>query len=69
MACTRGCCPTPADHYRSLHVGGFAPKSQTKTDVHEAGGKVTHTVDVTESGDRQDVTVKMREPVALNAST
>jgi len=56
MPCARGCCDTPAEHYRSLHVANPTRKAMTKTttDVHDH-----HTVDVTEHWhDRQDVTVK-----------
>lgn len=55
MACNRGCCATPAEHYRSLAIASPDRKSLTKvtTDVHDYG-----TVDVTQRWDGQDVTVK-----------
>lgn len=57
MPCTRGCCPTQRDHYRSLLVAR-SPEDRarmTKTTTDDHG---THTVDVTEHyTDRQDVTV------------
>jgi hypothetical protein len=62
MPCARGCCDTQAEHYRSLHVArpGREAWQKTITDVHDH-----HTVDVTEhyTGDRQDVTVKLDQPV------
>lgn len=57
MACARGCCPTQAEHYRSLAVASSDRKNWTKTTTDEHS-KV-HTVDVIEHWDgRQDVTVK-----------
>lgn len=56
MACSRGCCSTPAEHYRSIAVAAMDRRAMTKTttDVHD-----NHTVDVIEHwNDRQDVTVK-----------
>lgn len=55
MACARGCCETQAEHYRSLRVLDPNRASLTKvtTDVHDS-----HTVDVTERWDGQDVHVK-----------
>ncbi len=53
--CARGCCASPAEHYRSLLVASPDRRSLTKTttDVHDH-----HTVDVVEHyHDRQDVTV------------
>jgi len=63
MSCTRGCCDTPAEHYRSVGVAHPDRRAMTKTvtDVHDK-----HTVDVTQHWhDRQDVHVKMQEPVKL----
>lgn len=58
MACTRGCCETPAEHYRSLAVANISARNAGKLTVDDHG---THTVEVKESwGDRQDVTVKPR---------
>ena len=58
MSCTNGCCATPAEHYRSLHVARADRASMRKTTTDDHG---THTVDVTEHWhDRQDVTVKPR---------
>lgn len=56
MTCARGCCDTPAEHYRSLNVANPNRAAMTKvtTDVHDH-----HSVDVTEHWhDRQDVTIK-----------
>lgn len=54
MACSKGCCETQAEHFRSVGVArSDAPTTKTMTDNHG-----THTVDVTEHRDgRQDVTV------------
>ena len=63
MTCTRGCCDSPAEHYRSVGVAHPDRKDWTKTvtDVHDK-----HTVDVTQHWhDRQDVHVKLQEPVKL----
>jgi len=63
MSCSRGCCDTPAEHYRSVAVAHPDRRAMTKTvtDVHDA-----HTVDVTQHWhDRQDVHVKMQKPVKL----
>jgi hypothetical protein len=56
VSCSRGCCASPAEHYRSLSVAHPERRGWTKTttDVHDK-----HTVDVTEHWhDRQDVKVK-----------
>jgi hypothetical protein len=56
MACTRGCCPTQAAHYRSLSVASPDRSTWRKVTTDDHG---THTVDVTEHWhDRQDVHVK-----------
>ena len=58
MPCTNGCCATPAEHYRSLHVARPDRAAMRKTTTDDHG---THVVDVTEHWqDRQDVTVKPR---------
>lgn len=59
MACAKGCCPTQAEHYRSLTVRTGQPKTKVTVD---------HTDDtintVTEHWhDRQDVHVQVLEPV------
>lgn len=55
MACTRGCCATAAEHYRSL---SFADRRRQRPKV-TTDDHGTHTVDVIEHyhADRQDVTV------------
>lgn len=56
MACSRGCCATQKEHYRSIRIAGVDRKQMTKTtvDVHDH-----HEVAVTEHyNDRQDVTVR-----------
>ena len=58
MTCARGCCPTQAEHYRSLRVAHPGRRTMTKTTTDDHG---SHAVDVTQHwGDRQDVTVKPR---------
>jgi len=55
MPCARGCCATPAEHYRSLAVASPGRRQWTKTTTDDHG---THTVDVVEHwSDRQDVRV------------
>jgi hypothetical protein len=66
MSCTRGCCDTPAEHYRSLRVASPDRRQLTKTvtDVHDH-----HKVDVTQHWhDRQDVQVRLDKPVQLRHS-
>ena len=56
MSCARGCCATPAEHYRSLSVASSDRREWTKTTTDDHG---THAVDVVEHWqDRQDVTVR-----------
>jgi hypothetical protein len=56
MSCTRGCCATPAEHYRSLRVASSDRRALTKTVTDDHG---THQVDVTQHWhDRQDVLVR-----------
>lgn len=65
MACARGCCETPAEHWRSIAVAKPGRESMSKVTTDDHG---THTVDVIEHFDgRQDVTVhaptyKVRSP-------
>jgi hypothetical protein len=62
MACARGCCPTQADHYKSLSVAHPDRAAMRKTTTDDHG---THQVDVIEHyGDRQDVTVRVPRVVA-----
>jgi hypothetical protein len=66
MTCSRGCCATQAEHYRSISVGRSDVLAEGKTTVDDHG---THTVEVKESGaDRQDVTVKV-PTVAVTTTT
>jgi hypothetical protein len=55
VACSRGCCETQADHYRSIAVANKAARDAGKTtvDVHDH-----HEVAVHERWDGQDVTVR-----------
>lgn len=56
MACSRGCCATQAEHYRSLRVASSDRSQLTKVTT-ERDSSVA--VDVTEHWhDRQDVLVK-----------
>lgn len=57
MPCSRGCCDSPREHYRSIALGSIFGQTPPKRTVDDHG---THTVTVTESDDRQDVTVKPR---------
>jgi hypothetical protein len=62
MPCTRGCCATPAEHYRSLTTRVGEPK--TKVTVEDTGATVNT---VTEHWhDRQDVHVKVMDPVVTS---
>ena len=55
-SCTRGCCSSQREHYRSLAFGTPFRGDLTKTTTDDHG---THKVAVTEHWhDRQDVTVK-----------
>jgi hypothetical protein len=57
VACTRGCCATQKEHYRSIRIANVDRKQMTKTTVDDHG---THKVEVKEHfSDRQDVTVKV----------
>lgn len=61
MSCTRGCCATPAEHYRSLRVASPTRSTLKKVTTDDHG---THKVDVTEHyHDRQDVLVRGPETV------
>lgn len=65
VACSRGCCDTPAEHYRSLttRVGDLSGK--TKVTVEDTGATVNT---VTEHWhDRQDVNIRVLEPVIHSA--
>lgn len=56
MACSRGCCATQAEHYRSLQVASADRSQMTKVTTERDS---TVEVDVTEHWhDRQDVLVK-----------
>lgn len=62
MACSRGCCDSPREHYRSLstRIGDLSEKKKITVD------RTDSTVNtVTEHWhDRQDVNIKVLEPVA-----
>ncbi len=55
VACSRGCCETPAQHYKSIAISNKVARDAGKTtvDVHD-----NHTVEVHERWNGQDVTVK-----------
>jgi hypothetical protein len=56
MTCTRGCCDTQAEHYRSLRVASPDRRALTKVTEHSDGRQGAT---VTEHWhDRQDVLVK-----------
>lgn len=64
MACSRGCCVSPAEHYRSLttRVG----EARTKVTVEDTPDTVNT---VTEHWrDRQDVHVQVKHPITLNSA-
>jgi hypothetical protein len=57
VACARGCCPTQAEHYRSVGFASSARFGMTKVTTHQ--DNATTKVDVTEHwGDRQDVLIR-----------
>ena len=61
MACTRGCCETTAEHYRSLRIASPDRGTLRKVTTDDHG---THRVDVTEHyHDRQDVLVRGPETI------
>ena len=65
MACTRGCCASPAEHYRSLttRVGDLSEKKKVTVDHTDSTVNT-----VTEHWhDRQDVHVRVMEPVVNSA--
>lgn len=65
MACTRGCCASPAEHYRSLTTRIGDLRDKRKVTVEDTGSTVNT---VTEHWhDRQDVHVKVLEPVINSA--
>lgn len=56
MSCARGCCASPAEHYRSIRVAAADRAELRKTTTDDHG---THTVDVVEHWqERQDVLVR-----------
>lgn len=65
MSCTKGCCDTQAEHYRSLR---FADSNKLAAGKSRVDRHDTHTVTVTESGDRQDVAVKFDSPLRAGAA-
>jgi hypothetical protein len=57
MSCARGCCTTPAEHYRSLRVANPDRKSMLKRTVDDHGAQGS--VEVTQHWhDRQDVLMR-----------
>lgn len=59
MPCARGCCETPAEHYRSLNVASSDRGQLTKVTTHEGAVTTGGDVVVTEHWhDRQDLTIK-----------
>lgn len=61
MACARGCCETPREHYRSLGFRPTTPPPKVTVD------HTDHTVNTTTEHwhDRQDVNVKVVKPVEM----
>lgn len=67
MTCARGCCETPADHYRSLMVARSARRALTKQTVCDGGSEGSAVV--TEHWhDRQDVLVRPTTVRAVRTS-
>jgi hypothetical protein len=63
MSCSRGCCSSAKEHYRSLTARVGEPR--TKVTVEDTGATVNT---VTEHWhDRQDVHVKVMEPLTTSA--
>ena len=61
MACTRGCCASPKEHYRSLSTRTGEPR--TKVTVEDTPDTVNT---VTEHWqDRQDVSIRVKRPMTL----
>lgn len=62
MACTRGCCASPAEHYRSLTTRVGEPKTKVTVDHTDATVNT-----VTEHWhDRQDVHIKVMDPLVTS---
>lgn len=60
MTCSKGCCPDAKTHYRSLTVRTGPPKSKVTVD------HTDQTVNtVTETDNRQDVHVRVLDPVRV----
>lgn len=66
MPCSRGCCDSPAEHYRSVAVRTGDTRTKQKVTV----DKTDQTVNtVTEHWhDRQDVNIRVLEPVTRSRS-
>jgi hypothetical protein len=64
MTCARGCCPTPADHYRSLRVASADRRTLTKVTDCDGGSEGSGVI--TEHWhDRQDVLIR---PATVHAA-
>lgn len=63
MPCARGCCETQAEHYRSLRILDPNRRALTKTTTADDRSQA---IDTTEHWhERQDVMVRLKEPVRL----
>ena len=63
MACARGCCDTPAEHYRSVGLRARSPAPKVTVDVTD---QTTNTVTEHFDVERQDVHIQVTKPVTLN---
>jgi hypothetical protein len=64
MSCTRGCCATPAEHYRSVATRVGDTRAKRKVSVER-----TDTVEATTTEhwrDRQDVNVRLLDPIVTH---
>jgi hypothetical protein len=69
MSCTRGCCASPAEHFRTVHVAASERKAWRKVTTDQIDEKFH--VDMTEhydQPDRQDVQVVNPPPPTLRMS-
>lgn len=64
MTCARGCCDTPAEHYRSLAVRTGPPKQKVTVERTEQ----TENTTTEHWHDRQDVNVRVLEPITRSRS-
>ena len=61
MACSRGCCDTPAEHYKSLAVRTGDTGSKRKVTVDDTDMTVNTVTEYWH--DRQDVNIAVNRPI------